>query len=119
MDFELTADQLDLQDRARELARGVFAARAPEIDKSEQYPWDNAKDLNEAGFLGMTIPTEYGGQGRSFLDAVLVIEQMAQVCGVTARIVVESNMGAISTVMRYGTEEQKTPCRGSHFLARR
>ncbi|MCG8546349.1 MAG: acyl-CoA dehydrogenase family protein, partial [Alphaproteobacteria bacterium] len=107
MDFELTADQLDLQNRARELARGVFAARAPEIDKSEQYPWDNAKDLNEAGFMGMTIPAEYGGQGRSFLDAVLVIEQMAQVCGVTARIVVESNMGAISTVMRYGTEEQK------------
>jgi alkylation response protein AidB-like acyl-CoA dehydrogenase len=107
MDFELTPDQQDLQQRARELARTVFAKRAAEIDRTEQYPWDNAKALNEAGFMGMTIPKEYGGQGRSFLDAVLVIEQMAQVCGVTARIVVESNMGAISTVMRYGTEAQK------------
>ncbi len=107
MDFDLTPDQRDLQQRARDLAQNVFAARAPEIDKTEEYPWDNAKALNEAGFMGMTIPKEYGGQGRSFLDAVLVIEQIAMVCGVTARIVVESNMGAISTVMRYGTEEQK------------
>ncbi len=107
MDFDLTPDQRALQQRARDLAQNVFAARAPEIDKTEEYPWDNAKALNEAGFMGMTIPKEYGGQGRSFLDAVLVIEQMAMVCGVTARIVVESNMGAISTVMRYGTEDQK------------
>ena len=81
--------------------------RAAAIDRDEQYPWDIVKALAEAGFLGMTIPTAYGGQGRSFLDAVLVIEEMAKSCTVTARIVVETNMGAISTVMAYGTEEQK------------
>ncbi|HEY2756354.1 MAG TPA: acyl-CoA dehydrogenase family protein, partial [Pseudolabrys sp.] len=41
------------------------------------------------------------------LDAVLVIEEMAKSCTVTARIVVETNMGAISTVMAYGSEAQK------------
>jgi alkylation response protein AidB-like acyl-CoA dehydrogenase len=55
----------------------------------------------------MTVSPELGGQGRSFLDAVLVIEEMAKVCSVTARIVVETNMGAISTVMAYGTDAQK------------
>lgn len=107
MDFQLTADQKDLQARARELARGSFEARAAEIDRSEQYPWNNVEDLKNGGFMGMTIPKAYGGQGRTFFDATLVIEQMAQVCGVTGRIVVESNMGAISTVIKYGTEEQK------------
>ena len=107
MDFQLTADQKDLQARARELARGSFEARAAEIDRSEQYPWNNVEDLKNGGFMGMTIPKAYGGQGRTFFDATLVIEQMAQVCGVTGRIIVESNMGAISTVMKYGTEEQK------------
>ena len=106
MDFQLTVDQKALQARARELARGSFEARAAEIDRSEQYPWDNVKELNAGGFMGMTIPKEFGGQGRTFFDATLVIEQMAQVCGVTGRIVVESNMGAISTVMKYGTEAQ-------------
>src|SRR5207237_8007174 len=63
--------------------------------------------LTDAGFVGLTIPVVYGGQGRSFLDAVLVIEEMAKCCTVTARIVVETNMGAISTVIAYGTKEQK------------
>jgi len=112
MDFQLTNDQKDLQARARELARGSFEDRAAEIDRTEQYPWHNVEDLKNGGFMGMTIPKEYGGQGRTFLDATLVIEQMAQVCGVTGRIVVESNMGAISTVMKYGTEEQKKMAAG-------
>ena len=112
MDFRLTNDQKDLQARARELARGSFEDRAAEIDRTEQYPWHNVEDLKNGGFMGMTIPKEYGGQGRTFLDATLVIEQMAQVCGVTERIVVESNMGAISTVMKYGTEEQKKMAAG-------
>src|SRR5690606_26970966 len=60
-----------------------------------------------AGFLGMTIPTEYGGRGASFLDVVLVAEEVAKACTVASRIVVETNMGAISTVMAYGSEEQK------------
>ncbi len=57
--------------------------------------------------MGMTIPAEYGGAGLSFLDAALVIEEMAKVCGVTGRISVEANMGAISAVMQYGSEEQR------------
>ncbi len=105
--FNLNPTQLDLQNRARDLANTLIAPRAAEIDRNEQYPWENVAALNEAGFMGMTIPREYGGQGLSFLDAVLVIEEMARVCGVTGRIVVEANMGAISTVMKYGSEMQK------------
>ncbi|MBT6510899.1 MAG: acyl-CoA dehydrogenase family protein [Alphaproteobacteria bacterium] len=107
MDFELNADQSDLVARAERLARDVIAPRAAETDRSEAYPWDNVEALTAAGFMGMTIPVAYGGQGRSFLDAVLVVDQMAQACGVTARIVVEANMGAISAVMGYGSEDQK------------
>ena len=57
--------------------------------------------------MGMTIPKAYGGPGLGYLDAVVVIEQMAQTCAVTGRIVVEANMGAIAAVMTYGTEAQK------------
>ena len=107
MDLGLTADELALQARARAFANEVVRPRAAEIDASEQYPWDIVKALTEARFVGMTIPVSYGGQGRSYLDAVLVIEEMAKCCTVTARIVVETNMGAISTVMAYGSDEQK------------
>jgi len=106
MDFDLTPDQRDLQERARTLA-GEIATRAAEIDRSEEYPWDNVERLKAAGFFGMTIPRAYGGPGLGCLDAILVIEEIAKVCGITARIVVEANMGAIGAVMTYGTEAQK------------
>src|SRR4051794_23877183 len=98
MDLGLSAEQLALQAQAREFAHAVVRPRAAEMDASEQYPWDIVKALTDAGFVGMTIPQVLGGQGRSFLDAVLVIEEMAKCCTVTARIAVETNMGAISTV---------------------
>ena len=107
MSFDLTTKQLDLKARARELAAGIVAKNAAEVDKSEQYPWDNVKALKEAGFMGMTIPRELGGPELSFLDANLVVEEMASYCGPTGRIAVEANMGAISAVVHYGTETQK------------
>lgn len=107
MRVRLTGEQEALRARAAELADGLVRSRAAEVDASREYPWDIVAALKEAGFMGMTIPRELGGQGGSWLDAVLVIEQMARACTVSARIVVEANMGAISTVMAYGTEEQK------------
>jgi alkylation response protein AidB-like acyl-CoA dehydrogenase len=107
MDFELTAEQGALRARARELADGVFAERAARWDEREEYPWDNVKDLAVAGFMGMTIPREHGGGDRPLLDVVLVIEEIARACGVTARIVVEGNLGVVGALRAYGTEAQK------------
>jgi butyryl-CoA dehydrogenase len=96
-----------LRERARALAQGSFAARAAEWDRTETYCWANIPDLLAAGFMGMTIPREHGGGGRSFHDVALVVEEMARVCTLTARVVVEANMGAISAIMEYGSEAQK------------
>jgi alkylation response protein AidB-like acyl-CoA dehydrogenase len=103
----LTPSERALQARARGFAREVVGPRAAAVDRDEQYPWDIVKAMAEAGFLGMTMPKALGGQDASFLDAVLVIEEMAKACTVTARIAVETNMGAISTVMAYGSAMQK------------
>ncbi len=105
--FQLTDEQLELQAAARKLATGVIADRAADVDRTEEYPWHNVEELAKAGFTGMTIPEEWGGRGLSFLHAMLVVEEMAKVCGVTGRIVVEANMGAVSAIMRYGSDEQK------------
>ncbi len=104
---ELNQAQRALRQQARDLAQGIIAPTARATDQSEQYPWDNVRALTDAGFMGMTIPEAFGGRGLGYLDAVLVIEEMAKVCGVTARIVVEANMGAISAIMRYGSDVQR------------
>jgi alkylation response protein AidB-like acyl-CoA dehydrogenase len=57
--------------------------------------------------MGMTIPQRFGGRGSSYLDAVIVIEEMAQACATMGRITVEANMGAIGAIMHYGTDAQR------------
>ncbi|TMS56975.1 acyl-CoA dehydrogenase [Imbroritus primus] len=105
--FQFTSTQLEWQRKAREMAAAVMAPRAAETDRTEQYPWEVVGAMRDAGFMGMTIPQAYGGKGASCLEAVLVIEAFSQVCAASGRIAVESNMGAIGAIMKYGTEEQK------------
>jgi alkylation response protein AidB-like acyl-CoA dehydrogenase len=107
VDWELGPEQDALRRRARELADTVFAGRAARWDASEEYPWENVKDLVAAGLMGMTIPREYGGPDRPVLDVVLAIEEVARACGVTGRIVVEGSLGVVGALSAYGTEAQK------------
>lgn len=103
---QLSPRQKALRQRAAELSDGLVREQAAETDRSESYPWPVVEALKEAGFFGMTLPEKWGGAGLGYLDAVLVIEQMARNCGVTARIVVEANMGAIGAIMAHGTAAQ-------------
>ena len=100
-----TAQQLIAN--AKTLADQTFAARAADIDASENYPRDNVADLTREGLMGMTIAREFGGRGLGLTDALRVVEQIARACGATGRIVVEANMGAIGAIMHYGNHAQK------------
>jgi alkylation response protein AidB-like acyl-CoA dehydrogenase len=106
MTDDLTPDQARLRDRAREFSREA-AAQAAETDRSGQYPWPMVKRMAEAGFMGLTIPREWGGPGGSVLDATLVVEELSRACAVCGRIAVEANMGAVGAIMAYGTEVQR------------
>ncbi|MBL4785899.1 MAG: acyl-CoA dehydrogenase family protein [Cohaesibacteraceae bacterium] len=105
--YQLSVDQQILQQKARELSDSDVRESAAQTDKSEEYPWHIVKKLTDAGFMGMTIPKEFGGAGLSYFDAVLVIEQVSRNCGVTGRIVVEANMGGVGAIMGYGSDTQK------------
>jgi 3-sulfinopropanoyl-CoA desulfinase len=107
MRFPLTPEQESIRARARALADHEFRERAARWDEREEYPWDNVKRLVEAGLLGMTVPAAYGGPGRALLDLVLAIEQVARVCGVTGRILVDSNLGPVGALVHFGSEAQK------------
>lgn len=102
----LTPAQRHLRDRARELAREA-AAQAAETDRTGLYPWPMVRRMTEAGFLGLTIPRDWGGPGGSVMDATLVIEEFSRACAVCGRIAVEANMGALGAIMAYGTDAQR------------
>lgn len=105
--FSLTDEQMRLKERAQAFAKDVVEARVPEMDSTNNYPWDVVRGLAKQGFMGLTIPKEYGGGGRPLMDAILVAEEIAKVCGTVARIVVDANTAVQKSVVEYGTEYQK------------
>jgi len=107
MDFQLNEAQKLLVEMTDRMGREQFAPKAARWDREHEYPYENVEALRRAGLLGMTIPKKFGGPERPLIDVVLAIEQIAKYCGVTARIVVETNMGALGCVMAYGSEAQQ------------
>ena len=85
----------------------IFAERAATWDRERRYCHDNVADLTRAGLMGMSVPEQFGGPGLSLTQIVPIIEIVAGACTLTARILVEGNMGALTAVMSYGTDVQK------------
>ena len=86
MDFKLTREQEDLQERVRALVRRKIAPRAAEYDRDGRFPRENFEDLHKANLLGLLIPQEYGGLGADMLTYTLIIDELARGCGSTALI---------------------------------
>ena len=97
----------DIRERVRDLADRLLRPAAAEIDRTEEYPFGHAKALRDLGIAGMTMPKAYGGRDVDFLGVAIAVEEAAKACGISGRIVVDTNMGAVPAIMAYGTEAQK------------
>jgi 3-sulfinopropanoyl-CoA desulfinase len=104
----------EIRERVRDLADRLLRPVAADIDRSEEYPFGHARALRDLGIAGMTMPKAYGGRGVDFLGATIAVEEAAKACGISGRIVVDTNMGAVPAIMAYGTEEQKQ--RAANFI---
>ncbi len=104
---QLTAEQRELQARAAHFAAEKIAPDVAHMDRTNEYPWHIVEGLAREGFMGMTIPQAYGGGGRSLMDMVLVVEEIAKVCGTVARIVVDANTAIPKAILDFGDAAQK------------
>jgi butyryl-CoA dehydrogenase len=108
MDFELNEEQKMLKRMARTLSEKEFKPRAAEWDESGEIPLENFKSLAKLGLLGVTIPVEYGGGGKSLFEYVLVLEEVARCCANTAMTMAGGTDGAgTRAIVNFGTEAQK------------
>ena len=86
LDFSLTSEQQQMLDTVTRVRKDVIEPNAMRwLDGT--FPYDNMEKLAEVGILGMAVPEEYGGMGASILDTVLVLEEIAKGCYVTAMAV--------------------------------
>ena len=91
----LTPQQRDLIALAAELGRERFAPRAARWDRDASFPFDNYRDLRDAGLLGICVPKAYGGMGADFATYVMVAAELGRHCGSTA---LSFNMHVSSTM---------------------
>ena len=108
MDFAITQEQRDLRDAARAFARAELPDLAREMEAGDfPVPDEMLRQYGEMGFLGVNLPEQYGGLGLGHLEALLVLEEFAQVSNAVAFPVFEALTGPVRTIERFGSDEMK------------
>jgi acyl-CoA dehydrogenase len=92
--FELTDDQVAIQDMARKFTADAITPHAAEWDEKSHYPVDVWKAAGDVGFGGIYVSEESGGTGLGRLEAALIMEAMAYGCPTTSAFISIHNMAA-------------------------
>lgn len=106
-DYLLTDDQLELRDAAEKFAQKEIAPLAAQIDKTDHFPMHLWKKLGDAGLHGIRAPPEYGGLGLTYLDHLLVSEQISRASSSVGLSWGCHSQLCIDAITRVGTPEQK------------
>lgn len=106
MGFNLSKEQMDIKNAAREFALGEFCDRAQEFDREEKFDSEIWKKACELGFVGVTIDEKYGGPGLGQLDRCLITEEFWSVDGGIGSAVASTTFGA-ELIEQFATEEQR------------
>ncbi|MFL0355312.1 acyl-CoA dehydrogenase family protein [Erythrobacter sp. GH1-10] len=108
MDFNLTDEQRELQETARKFARAELPTLARDMEEKDYpVPHDMLRAYGEMGFLGVNLPEQFGGLGLGHVEALLVLEEFAQISNAVAFPVFEALVGPVRTIERFGSEEMK------------
>lgn len=106
MDLSFSAEQLQIQSLARELAQKELAPKAAEIDRTSVFPRDNMKKLAELGLMGIGIPSHFGGSRSDSISYLLAVEELAKACPATT-IIFTTHVEASSAIVVGGSEDTK------------
>ena len=107
MDFTLSKKHEMARTLFKEFAEKEVKPLAQDVDENEQFPVETVAKMAKAGFLGIPVPKEYGGQGCDPLTYAMCVEELSKVCGTTGVIVSAHTSLCIDPIQTFGTEEQK------------
>jgi alkylation response protein AidB-like acyl-CoA dehydrogenase len=108
VEFELSADQREIQALAREFAQAEIEPNAAAWDREHGFPRELLGKLAGLGLLGVCIPEEYGGAGADFLSYILVLEELSRAdAGVGVTVAVHTSAVTLP-ILRFGTDEQRS-----------
>lgn len=101
-----TDDHRSLREAVRAFALAEVAPRVAGMESARTVDVETSALIARQGWIGVTIPTVYGGMGAGHLAKTIVIEELARVSGAMGAMVQASQLGA-AKIIHFGTEEQK------------
>lgn len=104
---QLAEDEAMFQSTVRKFARERIAPHVREMDEAAVFRRDLIREFFELGLMGIEIPEEYGGQGGTFFQSILAIEELAAVDASAAVIVDVQNTLFINAILRWANDDQK------------
>ena len=104
--FDLPAEYKELRTSVRALAEKEIAPFAQAVDEEHRFPSEAKAALVKNGLYAAHVPTEFGGDGADALAAVIIIEEVARVCGSSSLIPAVNKLGSLP-LMLGGNKEQK------------
>jgi alkylation response protein AidB-like acyl-CoA dehydrogenase len=107
MDFEYTAEQIQLRREVREFAQAEIAPHVLEWDENQIFPLEVIRKLGSLGYMGAIFPEEYGGAGLGYVDYAIIIEELSRVDGSVGIIVAAHTSLCSNHIYKAGSEEQK------------
>ncbi|HET7080370.1 MAG TPA: acyl-CoA dehydrogenase [Chloroflexia bacterium] len=107
MDLDLTEEQAQIRQLAREFAERELAPHALEWDETEHFPREVFAQMGALGFAGMLIPEEYGGVGADTLSYILMLEEINKVLPALGTVVSVHNSLVGHAIARWGNAEQR------------
>ena len=115
MDFELTAEQREIQALAREFAKAEIEPNAADWDREHRFPPEIFPKLAELGLMGVCVPEEYGGAGADFVSYILVLEELSRAdAGVGVTVAVHTSaVDAADPRVRHRRAARRASCRRS------
>jgi len=107
MHFELSEEQLMIQQAARDFAQQELKPGVIERDEHQKFPAEQVKKLGELGFLGMMVSEKYNGSGLDAISYVLVMEELSKIDASASVVVSVNNSLVCYGLEAYGSEAQK------------
>ncbi|EJL69881.1 acyl-CoA dehydrogenase [Chryseobacterium populi] len=107
MDFNLSEEQLMIQQAARDFAQNELLPEVIERDRDQKFPTEQVKKMGEMGLLGMMVDPKYGGAGMDSVSYVLAMEEIAKIDASAAVVMSVNNSLVCAGLEKFASEEQK------------
>jgi butyryl-CoA dehydrogenase len=103
----LSEEQLLIQESARKFAQERLTPNSAEWERKAAFPRGIFQELGAMGFMGMTVPVEWGGAGADYVAYALALQEIAAGDGALATVVSGHNSVGVMPILNYGTDLQK------------